>query len=91
MAVRKIDLMHAKFGKTPYKTCEDCCYFRLHIYNRVYFKCEVYGDSSSEATDWRKGYPACGLYNKPTNVRNIVRLVKPERNKENDDMQMSLL
>lgn len=28
-------------------------------------KCTVYGATHSEASDWRKKYEACGLYNKP--------------------------
>ena len=27
-----------------------------------YFKCAMFGDTRSEASDWRKRWPACGRY-----------------------------
>jgi len=64
MAVRKIDLMHKLFGFCDGK-CEECSNFREYQWNRrTYFKCAVYGETSSEASDWRKSYIACGMKNR---------------------------
>ncbi|WP_227930051.1 hypothetical protein [Eubacterium callanderi] len=74
MMRRKIELMHNLFGK---KTgfCKDCGHFYLKQYSNVYQKCEVYGDSHGEGTDWKATYPACGLYpDAPYKGRNVVKL-----------------
>ena len=63
MAIRKIDLMHKLFGFGDGK-CADCNHFRECRLSRTYFKCAVYGETSSEASDWRKSYIACGMKNR---------------------------
>jgi hypothetical protein len=62
--MRKIEAMHHYYGHGV-GFCKDCPHFSEKIYSRTYFKCLVYGDSASEATDWRKSYVACGLIDKP--------------------------
>lgn len=64
MADRKIDAMHKHYGFGAGR-CENCPHFQKKVFSRTYHKCLVYGDSNSEATDWRCGYPACGLIDKP--------------------------
>lgn len=84
MAVRKIDLMHQLFGKTE-GLCRDCCHYqRYHYRDKPYRKCEVYGMTASEASDWKASYPGCGLFNKPYPYRDkpVIRYVTPERKKE---------
>jgi hypothetical protein len=61
---RKIDAMHQYYGYGD-GCCQDCPHFVEKLWDRKYFKCKVYGDSNSEATDWRKGYVACGLIDMP--------------------------
>lgn len=63
---RKIDAMHAEYGYGG-GTCKDCIHLQRMTQRsgKVYYKCELYGDSASEATDWRVGYLACGMINKP--------------------------
>lgn len=73
--VRKIDLMHRLFGMCEGQRCVDCNHFSRHFYGKTYFKCEIYGESASEATDWRMKYPACGLFNRDYIGRDIVRLI----------------
>lgn len=73
---RKIDAMHARFGVTPDKLCKDCNHFQEWLYDKKYFKCEVYGLSRSEASDWRKKYVACGLFNQPWKYGEIMRTLK---------------
>lgn len=81
MTVRKIDAMHKYYGYGSGR-CEDCPHFRRKVYDRTYNKCLVYGDSNSEATDWRCGYTACGLIDKPF-PENETRMVKRiERNRD---------
>jgi hypothetical protein len=63
--MRKIEIMHRLYGVRNDHICGECSNFYEFRYNKKYFKCEVYGHSSSEATDWRKYYVACGHFNKP--------------------------
>lgn len=79
MAVRKINLMHQMFGTAAGK-CGDCEHLVEGRYNdRMLRKCEVYGLTHSEASDWAKRWNACGLFNKETNHKNVMRLVGAER------------
>lgn len=62
---RKIDAMHAEYGYGS-GFCRDCCNFSTGKYRGMTpRKCEAYGITHSEATDWAGKYLACGLYNKP--------------------------
>lgn len=64
MAVRKIDLMHKLFGFGD-GNCPDCKHFQVVCrQGGTYFKCSVYGNTPSEASDWRKKYIACGMKNR---------------------------
>ena len=76
MTIRKIDLMHRQFGKCDGHTCKECSNLVWHHYDKKYYKCSVYGESYSEATDWRVSYPACGMFNKEWNGGRIVELVR---------------
>ena len=64
MGVRKIELMHSRFGVDPEHKCSECSNLSTWRYDRVYYKCDCYGASNSEATDWKKSNVACGLFNK---------------------------
>ena len=73
---RKIDAMHLFFGVLPDYRCEDCDNLIQGDYHGMHLrKCTVYGATHSEATDWRKKYIACGLYNKEYNGRPIIELL----------------
>ena len=94
MALRKIDLMHNQFGYGNGK-CADCKHLIKHEWQRTYFKCEIYGESNSEATDWRMAYVACGMKNEPYDLDKhnpIITLVKGGKPKADEqiDGQMSL-
>ena len=81
MTLRKIDAMHYYYGHGCGK-CGNCPHFRAKVFDRTYHKCLVYGDSNSEATDWRKGYPACGLIDKPfpeDETRIVTRIIAKVR------------
>jgi hypothetical protein len=62
---RKILAMYLHFGKlVTDKTCKNCCHLKKFCWRgKNYYKCQVYGISNSEATDWRLWYPACGAFN----------------------------
>lgn len=82
MTVRKIDLMHQMFGKTE-GLCKDCSHYkRYHYRDKPYRKCEVYGITNSEASDWVGRYQACGLFNKKYSGNDVIRLVSPGRRNE---------
>ena len=79
MAIRKIELMHREFGASPGHKCQHCDNLIVRHRDRRYYKCEVYGISNSEATDWRLSYDACGMFNKVWFGGPIVRLVQPQQ------------
>jgi len=60
----KSERMWQMYGKRSDKTCGDCqnLIIRYGDVPASYFKCKFYGNSGSEATDWRKKYTACGLF-----------------------------
>lgn len=78
--LRKIDAMHYYYGYGA-GLCQNCPHFVKKDWDRTYHKCLVYGDSNSEATDWRKGYMACGLIDEPfpEKDKRIVKLVRAEQ------------
>ena len=56
---RKIDAMHAHFGTCEGVQCKGCRHLISgEWHDRRYHKCELYGLSHSEATDWRLSYQA---------------------------------
>lgn len=74
---RKIELMHYQFGIEPGQICRDCSNlnkYRYRDYN--YYKCAVYGETNSEASDWRLKYQACGMFNKEWTGSPIINLLK---------------
>lgn len=87
MAVRKIDLMHKMFGKTE-QVCKECDHFLREQYrNKIYRKCEVYGITNSEASDWKASYQACGLFGKEYNGRDVIYFVTPDREIDNEPLE----
>lgn len=84
MKKRKIEAMHEAYGMHP-NLCKVCDHFRKCTTRagRTYFKCEAYGDSASESTDWRANWTACGLFNQPLHPElhtpMIERLKRAER------------
>lgn len=89
MSVRKIDAMHEWFGALPDKRCEDCSnLLKGEYHGRTYRKCLVYGASHSEATDWRRKYVACGMYNKEYGGSPVVDVLKcAKRNIEEEPLE----
>lgn len=83
MNKRKQDLMYSLFGQADgqCKGCEHFIRFKYHDKNRR--KCEVYGDTRSEASDWAGKWQACGLFpDKPYNGRPVIEIVKRGQSKQ---------
>ena len=89
MTIRKHELMYQLFGKADQSKCKDCNHYisyKHHDYTRR--KCEIYGVTCSEATDWKASGQACGLFpDKETDIRDVVRLVKGGRQKEQIEIE----
>lgn len=75
-ALRKIELMHRLFGQREGHICGECPHLRERRYDKVYRKCAVYGISASEATDWAKRWPACGMFGREYKGGSVVKLVR---------------
>lgn len=94
--MRKIELMHKLFGRSKQGLlCRECSHFyRRKASDTTVRKCEVYGDSCSEATDWNASYMGCGLApDIPYTGSPVVKMVTPERQKKPEleiDGQISL-
>lgn len=75
--LRKIDLMHKLFGTIPDRKCKECDHLCSFEANRKWFKCENYGNTSSEATDWRLKWSACGLIDIPKRLElPVVKMLR---------------
>jgi hypothetical protein len=70
-AARRIGVMHQRHGAGPVGlTCRTCtCLVRHKVagaqkytHGDLYHKCQHFGVNKSSTTDWRAGWPACGLY-----------------------------
>lgn len=88
MAIRKIEIMHRTFGKCPGHTCKQCSNLIRGSWN--YAKCRVYGDTSSQASDWTQRWEACGMFNKTWNRGPIIRLVRPDRKEREKEQNTPL-
>jgi hypothetical protein len=68
-------LMRKRYGNGN-GICKDCPHLVKQRYNKTYYKCLAYGDSSSTATDWRIHYIACGLKTKELPERTMMQTKK---------------
>ena len=87
---RKIEAMHNMFGVLNGKCCADCCHIRCYTHNnRNYWKCSLYGISSSVATDWVKGWTACKAFNVMTiNKKDIYKtLARTPREDKSEQLE----
>lgn len=71
----KIERMHELFGEHKGKRCRECEHFCSGRYHdRLLYKCEAYGLTHSESSDWVGRYDACGLFNRPYNGHPVIRI-----------------
>jgi len=74
---RKIFAMHKRFGTCGAFRCKDCDHLIGGKYHdRQLYKCELYGLSHSEATDWRLSWIACGRFNEQVNTDLYTPIIK---------------
>lgn len=68
--------MHQIFGVCHgMHICAECSNFVSGRYHdKILRKCEVYGLTHSEASDWAKRWEACGMFNKEYNGRPIIEV-----------------
>lgn len=79
--IRKIQEMHQRFGRRGHGKCADCPHYTRYKYrDKPYRKCEVYGVSRSEATDWTGSWDACGLFDREYNGPAIVGMWRDVNN-----------
>lgn len=83
-AGKKIETMYDFFGHCEDKDaiCKNCEHLCSYTANRKWYKCECYGKSSSDATDWRIGWLACGLFNKPYDGKPVMLCKQRKRKKD---------
>lgn len=95
MTVRKIDLMHKTFGVCYGHACRECSNLvKGRYHDRILTKCQVYGLTHSEASDWAGRWTACGMLNREYTGRPIIELVtrgKPKPPEEPLDGQISMM
>jgi len=82
VVIRKIDAMHKRYGVSAGNKCGACCNLVEHRYSKKYYKCAVYGLSSSTSTDWAKRNVACGMFNVEVkhDKHRALSIIKPDEN-----------
>ncbi len=80
--LEKVEIMYRLFGKTEGEICKHCNHVVRNEKAKTFNKCECFGLSSSEATDFPMMVTACGLFNKETDVRNIYKGNRPNKQTE---------
>jgi hypothetical protein len=61
---KSLAAMHLGHGRTNGQRCGDCTFLVVNPMESAgtYYKCSKYRITSSAATDWRKKWQACGLF-----------------------------
>ena len=86
MALCKIALIHRLFGALDGHTCRECSNFvKGRYHDRTICKCNVYGITHSEASDWAGRWHACGMFNKTWDKQPVIREVVRERKQKGTD------
>ena len=93
MKDRKIEAMYGLYGKDPLHHCGSCHHLFYHAGSKRWYKCRLYGISSVEATDWRVGNIACGMWGKPAphgHIPVIERLKHEKRERPSEQLNGQL-
>lgn len=88
MGLKKIDAMHDRYGYAD-GICGDCPHFvRYRYHDKNLLKCEAYGLTHSEATDWRVRWHACGMKEYPLleDHRHVFDTVKGQRERVQEQL-----
>ena len=85
---QKISRMYRRFGESQSgKKCKDCSnLIRVERGNHRVSKCLVYGDTFSEASDWKRSHYACGMLNQLYDGRPIIEIYEP-RHKTDEQIE----
>ena len=85
---QKISRMYRRFGESQSgKKCKDCSnLIRVERGNHRVSKCLVYGDTYSEASDWKQSHKACGMINQSYDGRPIIEICGP-RHKADEQIE----
>ena len=59
---RKFKTMQELHGYTEGQTCKTCIFLLKHIWDKTYYKCSLWHQSHSAATDIRLKNKACGKW-----------------------------
>jgi hypothetical protein len=86
--------MYQLYGYAEHGRCKECQHFKKYRYrDKQYQKCEIYGITNSEASDWVGKNPACGLFpdKQYKGDREVIRITQPTK-KEDEQIpgQLSL-
>lgn len=91
--MRKISAMYEWSGGTDYRhTCYECknCQ-KSPKGNRTVYKCLIYGDTDSSASDWKASYIACRAFDQDPPEIPVIKLgVARNQEPELPDGQLSL-
>lgn len=81
---QKISRMYKRFGKSGSgKKCKDCSnLIKVERGNHRVSKCLVYGDTFSEASDWKQSHYACGMLNQYYDGVPIIRMPKSKADEQ---------
>lgn len=75
--MNKINAMYKVFGTDYRHTCYECNYCQKHQKgSRSIYKCKIYGNTDSSASDWKASNIACKCFNKDYSGAPIIELVK---------------
>ena len=89
----KIHAMYKWSGGTDYRyTCYECknCQ-RFKKGNRTVYKCLIYGNTDSSASDWKASYIACKAFDQEPPERPVIELgTKKVHEPEFPEGQLSL-
>ena len=85
---QKISRMYRHFGESQSGLkCKDCSnLIRVERGNHRVSKCLVYGDTFSEASDWKRSHKACGMINHEYDGRPIIEIYEP-RHKTDEQIE----
>ena len=85
---QKISRMYRYFGESQSgNKCKDCSnLIRVERGNHRVSKCLVYGDTYSEASDWKQSHKACGMINQSYDGRPIIEICGP-RHKADEQIE----
>lgn len=85
---QKISRMYKYFGESQSgKKCKDCSnLIRVERGNHRVSKCLVYGDTFSEASDWKRSHMACGMINHEYDGRPVIRMFE-SRSKTDEQIE----